>query len=68
MKHLYKVKKYTTLKASVIPIQVQEEVTFQTETDLLLIESDIDLKSIEEFIDGEWIGLDVLKERKQNNH
>ena len=64
MTHIYKAKTYAMLKVGAVPVEFQEDAIFHCETDLLAIDIDINLNYFEEQIDGEWIGLDVLKERR----
>lgn len=65
MTHVYKVKAKTLIKVGDFPVELQEDVIFHSENDLLKYEKylRIDLKNYEEKIGDEWIGLDVLKEK-----
>ena len=62
MTHIYKAKCYAILKVGAIPIELQEDVIFHCEVDILSL--DIKLNYFEELIDAEWIGLDTLKEKR----
>jgi hypothetical protein len=62
--HVYKAKCSAILKVGAIPIELQEDVIFHCETDILSANIDIKLNYFEELIDGEWIELDILKERR----
>jgi len=64
MTHIYKAKKYATLKMGVIPVEIQKDLIFHSETDLLNTNPDVDLVYFEEKIDGEWVNLRTLKERR----
>lgn len=64
MTHIYKARRYAILKVGSIPIELQEDAIFHSKMDVLSLDADIKLNYFEEFIDGEWIGLDVLNERK----
>jgi hypothetical protein len=64
MTHVYKARRYAILKVGAIPIELQEGVIFHCEMDILSVDIDIKLNYFEELVNGVWIGLDILKERK----
>ena len=64
MTHVYKAKCYAILKVGAIPVEFQEDAIFHCETDLLSVNIDIKFNYFEELINDQWIGLDILKERR----
>jgi len=62
--HVYKAKYSAILKVDAIPIELQEDVIFHCHIDILSLGIDVKLNDFEELIDNEWIGLDILKERR----
>jgi hypothetical protein len=62
--YVYKAKCSSILKIGAIPIELQEDVIFHCHIDILSLGVDVKLNDFEELIDNEWIGLDILKERR----
>ncbi len=65
MIHTYKAKQYCILKINGIPIEMQQDVIFNSKTNLLDtdIKDSLNIDNIYELIDGEYISLTELIER-----
>ena len=61
MTHIYKAKCYSILKVDGIPIELQEDTIFHCDTDLLLVDINIEYNYFDELIDDNWISLDTFK-------
>ena len=65
MIHIYKAVKGSEMKVGAIPVILTEDTFFETDTDLISINADVNYCNFYEYMNGEWIMLQTDKERRE---
>lgn len=65
MTHIYKAVKGATMKVGAIPVTLTEDTMFESETDLIDIDADIEYCDFYEMMNGEWFMLQMEKEARE---